>query len=90
MKKIIAKIQGKVQGVGFRHHTYQLAQNLNLTGYVCNTADGGVEVVACGAEENLKQFVDWLKHGPPSAQVEKIDIDWQEAENEFDNFEIRN
>lgn len=37
------RIRGKVQGVGFRPFVWQLAQQLNLHGDVCNDGDG-VEV----------------------------------------------
>ncbi|MFP1462424.1 acylphosphatase [Escherichia coli] len=39
------RIRGKVQGVGFRPFVWQLAQQLNLHGDVCNDGDG-VELAA--------------------------------------------
>ena len=33
-------ITGQVQGVGFRPHVYQIAHQLNLTGWVQNNASG--------------------------------------------------
>ena len=47
------RIRGKVQGVGFRPFVWQLAQQLNLHGDVCNDGDG-VEV-RCG--KTRKRFL---------------------------------
>src|ERR1700722_7577787 len=41
-------IQGRVQGVGFRWFVHQEAAGLGLRGWVRNTEDGHVEVVAAG------------------------------------------
>lgn len=47
------RIRGKVQGVGFRPFVWQLAQQLNLHGDVCNDGDG-VEV---RLREDPKRFL---------------------------------
>lgn len=39
-QRIQIKISGQVQGVGFRPHVYQVAQQFKLSGWVCNDADG--------------------------------------------------
>ncbi len=43
-------IKGRVQGVGFRWFVHREAAALNLRGWVRNTEDGHVEVVAAGDE----------------------------------------
>ena len=40
--KIIAKIYGLVQGVGFRYTTIHLAKDLGVNGFVRNESDGSV------------------------------------------------
>ncbi|MGL4265782.1 MAG: acylphosphatase, partial [Weissella cibaria] len=39
-KKVI--VRGRVQGVGFRYFTKQLADKLGVTGVVWNASDGSV------------------------------------------------
>ena len=38
-------IEGRVQGVFFRHHTQEMAVRLGLKGWVKNRQDGSVEAV---------------------------------------------
>jgi len=49
---------GRVQGVGFRVTTREIARQYPVTGYVRNQPDGTVEVVVTGAEESIREFVD--------------------------------
>lgn len=66
-------IEGRVQGVFFRESTRRLAQPLGITGYAKNMADGSVQVLACGDPGALEQLAQWLKHGPPMAQVDRLE-----------------
>ncbi|MEM2175570.1 MAG: acylphosphatase [Candidatus Micrarchaeia archaeon] len=88
MKRIHAFIEGKVQGVNFRWNTKIKAEKLGIRGWVRNLADGRVEVVAEGSEENIKEFIKFLKKGPPKAKVEKIEINEENPKNEFESFSI--
>ena len=65
-------ISGKVQGVFFRASTRTRAQELSLTGYANNLADGSVEVHACGTAEALDELETWLRRGPPLARVDAV------------------
>jgi acylphosphatase len=49
---------GRVQGVGFRYHTQNLAQGFAVAGYVRNLANGNVELVAEGAAEEVDRFIE--------------------------------
>lgn len=49
---------GRVQGVGFRYTVYQLAKGYEAAGYVKNLPDGRVELVAEGAESEVRGFLD--------------------------------
>lgn len=69
-------VTGRVQGVGFRVATRRKAQALGLLGWVRNCPDGSVEGLVAGAEPDaLKGLRDWLRRGPPTAQVETLE--WQ-------------
>jgi len=62
-------VAGRVQGVFFRAATREQAQRLGLTGYARNLADGRVEVLACGEPGLVSQLREWLRNGPPMADV---------------------
>lgn len=77
----VAHISGKVQGVYFRASSQQMAIECSLSGYAHNLADGDVEVLLCGEEKNVDKMLKWLNHGPPSAEVDKIQtkqVPWQD------------
>ena len=66
-------VAGKVQGVWFRAATRERALALHLQGFARNLADGGVEVVAIGAEPAIAELEQWLWQGPPLAKVSKVE-----------------
>lgn len=71
-----AWVYGVVQGVGFRYSTQRRAMELNLTGYARNQIDGSVEVLACGADEDVDALIVWLKAGGPrQAKVDKVRVE---------------
>jgi len=81
-------INGRVQGVFYRASAKQVAREIGVTGWVKNTDEGDVEMVAAGTEEQLRKFIDWCKVGPARAKVTEVVIDYIEGES-FKNFEIR-
>ena len=89
MKCIHLIISGRVQGVFFRHHTNIEANKLGLKGFVRNTSDGNVELIAEGPEDKLNQLIAFCKKGPDSAEVTDVKIEYQEPKNEFNSFSVR-
>lgn len=89
MKQIMAVVHGLVQGVSFRYYTQQEARRLGVTGWVGNLADGSVQVLAEGDDDQLYQFVQWLHHGPPAAKVKRVEVKWGEASGEHRHFDVR-
>jgi acylphosphatase len=68
------RVSGKVQGVFFRASTQEKAKELAIHGTVKNEPDGSVFIEAEGDEENLKLFMEWCRHGPRLARVDKCEI----------------
>lgn len=76
MKKLHLIVSGRVQGVGFRYGTMQLAQELGgIYGRVWNNDDGTVEIYAQSADSlKLAQFVHEIRKGPtPFSKVTYVD-----------------
>jgi len=67
-------ISGKVQGVFYRASAKEKADELQLTGFVQNTANGQVEAVASGDDKAVEQFIEWCKKGPKRAVVQNVAI----------------
>ena len=65
-------IQGRVQGVGFRWDVHREASELDLRGWVRNTEDGDVEVVASGSIEDLAELRASLRRGPRGSRVSRL------------------
>lgn len=82
-------ISGFVQGVSFRYYTRQYALQLGLTGWVRNLVDGRVEVIVEGKESLVHKMVEWCHTGPPVAQVESIEVEWETPTASFDEFNVR-
>ncbi len=65
MKTVKITVNGRVQGVGFRFFTKQLADLLLIKGFVKNKLDGSVEVVAQSSDqEKLTRFIERVKESP--------------------------
>ena len=65
-------VKGRVQGVGFRWFVHREASALELRGWVRNTEDGHVEVVAAGEPEQLAEFSAALHKGSRGSRVDAV------------------
>lgn len=82
------KINGVVQGVGFRPFIYKLAIEENLKGYVLNSTSG-VEIQVEGDEGSLERFLTRIKSElPPAASIDSFVIEKAEKVG-FKKFEIK-
>ncbi|MDH5764525.1 MAG: acylphosphatase [Gammaproteobacteria bacterium] len=83
------RVYGRVQGVFYRASAQEQAEQLGLTGWVRNLPDGCVEAVACGSEQQLTSFENWLQQGSAMARVENLDIEAVTDPVYFNKFEVR-
>ncbi len=81
-------IDGRVQGVFFRHHTQETALRLGVKGWVRNRRDGCVEAVFEGDKESVAKMIEWCHQGPPAARVTKVHLSWEDYVGEFEDFTI--
>jgi acylphosphatase len=89
MTRVSVIVQGRVQGVAFRHYTCQRALELGVTGWVRNLPDGAVEGLFEGDGAAVAALVEWCRSGPPAARVDRLDIRDGVYRGEFDGFSIR-
>jgi hydrogenase maturation protein HypF len=82
------RVEGIVQGVGFRPYVYALATSLRLEGFVGNDV-GGVIIEAEGAPAAIDQFVSRLPdEAPPMSVVEHIETRAMRAHGDPSGFNI--
>lgn len=67
------RVQGRVQGVGFRWWARMRAEEIGIGGTVRNLSDGSVEVRAAGTSDRLARFEDMLRKGPRFARVDTVE-----------------
>ena len=82
-------ISGKVQGVFFRSSTKDRADELGITGWVRNLADGRVEAVFEGEEGNVEKMAQWCRRGPEYARVNDVEVISEQYKGEFKEFALR-
>ncbi len=85
---IRAVVTGAVQGVGFREATVQRARELAVMGWVRNETDKSVRVHAEGAAASVQALAEFLREGPPPAEVSTVTLEQVRAEG-HEQFAIR-
>lgn len=82
------RIDGRVQGVGFRYFVYKNAKRNGLTGWVKNHKDGSVEAHLEGQKEDVSKVAELCKKGPAGSNVKDFTIDWSEPEGTWKDFDF--
>jgi acylphosphatase len=78
---------GRVQGVGFRYTTRNLAISFDVTGFVRNLADGRVEVVAEGPAKEVEAFIEAISDRMRT-YIHRCDAAHEPASGEYPTFVI--
>ena len=74
-------IRGRVQGVGFRWFVHREAADIGLRGWVRNTDEGHVEILAMGEPTELAELKDALRKGSRGSRVDAV-VEHELAESE--------
>jgi acylphosphatase len=82
MKRAHVIVRGQVQGVFFRAEARAPPASLDLVGWIRNNPDGTVEAVFEGEDERVESIVEWCRRGPALAQVEDVDVSWEQPQGE--------
>lgn len=73
-KAVQLRIEGRVQGVGFRYSVQSIAARLGISGWVKNEYDGSVSVFCEGDASKIDTFIRWCRKGPSYSRVSRVDI----------------
>ena len=73
-RTVHVRIEGRVQGVGYRGWMEATAERLGIEGWVRNRRDGSVEAVLSGAGGDVAEMLRLCRRGPPGARVDAIEI----------------
>lgn len=68
------RVEGIVQGVGFRNFLLMAAMRNRLDGWVRNRSDGSVEALVSGPTKAVEDFVGAATQGPQGARVRAVDL----------------
>ncbi|MCG5531439.1 acylphosphatase [Halorhodospira halochloris] len=73
------RIEGQVQGVGYRAWAREELSRLGLQGQLKNTPDGAVEGQVSGPAARVEAFIERCWQGPAAAVVERVEAQRLEA-----------
>jgi acylphosphatase len=71
---LLLRIEGRVQGVGYRAWAVREARGQGLAGWVRNRSDGSVEALIQGPEDAVERFAAAARRGPRSAEVSSVRV----------------
>jgi acylphosphatase len=80
-RSVRVRIEGRVQGVGFRYFVEQQARSLALSGFVRNRRDGSVEALLAGPADRVADMIERCRVGPPAAGVTALRVEEDSAED---------
>ncbi len=89
MQQLHVFFSGTVQGVGFRQFIRYVARKQRVTGWIMNLPDGRVEAVFQGEKKSIEHVITVGKTRWKLAKVEKVEEQWEEGIEVFQEFSIR-
>jgi len=89
LQEALITITGRVQGVGYRAWAQHQAVKMGVCGYVKNTPDDAVEILAQADEKTLKEFIAKCKEGPATGKVEKVKVEKREITQKYAGFAMK-
>ena len=89
MQKVTCRFEGRVQGVGFRYSTQELARAYpEITGQVRNLSDGSVELIAEGQDSQIQALLSDIAERMQRNIVRRTD-QWESiTERRYEGFRI--
>ena len=73
MREVYLKIEGRVQGIGFRRWAISKALEIGgVSGWVRNEDDGSVEILMRGEDDKINQMIQACYDGPMFARVDRF------------------
>jgi acylphosphatase len=87
-KAVRVRVEGLVQGVYFRASARRVARGLAVKGWVRNLREGGVEAFLQGSADAVDAMVDWCRHGPPGARVDRVTVEPADADVRWFDFSV--
>ncbi len=75
VRTVRVRIEGRVQGVGYRYWTERAAIGFGLSGWVRNLRDGSVEALFSGAPAKVGAMIERCRQGPRSAVVASLSVE---------------
>ncbi len=88
IRTVHVRIEGRVQGVGYRAWVETTALALGLSGWVSNRHDRSVKAVFQGPPERVSDMLRRCEQGPPAARVTRVDV-LGECVGVYHGFEVR-
>ena len=89
MDENLIRVEGHVQGVGFREFCRSEAVGLQLTGFARNLHDGRVEVLVQGDQAAIDILIERLREGPRMAAVHDVAVFKRTPGTPFVSFEVQ-
>ena len=87
--RAVVVFRGRVQGVYFRAHCADKAEELGLEGYVRNMHDGSVEAVFEGDKSLVEKCIEWNRMSQPYARVDSVEVHWSEPQGDVRGFQVQ-